>query len=199
VHDFAQHVCCSCQLFFRCSAVTIVKFSDNLGSVWPTLQDYLLKSDPEAAEKTHYMCRLCKDSLRKGKMSARCVLNGLEVVQIPPELEKLDCLSRQFIQRAKAYQTIVRLGNYSQKVPSYNSLKACKGNVFFLPLPLKKTLETLNTVEVNKSLADPELYIIINGKPTKDKAVWRNLVDVNDIKAAVKKLTGCTRKLKIVL
>jgi len=28
----------------------------------------------------------------------------------------------------------------------------------------------------------------LNGKPTKDKVVWRNLVDVNDIKAAVTKL-----------
>jgi len=55
MQDLAQYVCCSCQLLFRCSAVTIVKFSDNLGSVWSTLQDYLLKSDPEAAEKTHYV------------------------------------------------------------------------------------------------------------------------------------------------
>ena len=84
----------------------------------------------------------------------------------------MDCLSRQFIQRAKAYQTVVRLGTYTNKVPVYNSLKACKGNMFFLPLPMHKTMETLGDVEET----EVELYIIINCKPTKDKVVWRSLV-----------------------
>ena len=77
-------------------------------------------------------------------LPSRCVLNGLETVSIPPELLRLDTLSAQLIQRAKCYQTVVRLGTYTAKVPAYNSLKACKGTVFFLPLPLKKTLETLD-------------------------------------------------------
>ena len=107
-----------------------------------------------------------------------CVLNGLKVVEVPNELAKLDCLSRQFIQRAKAYQTVVRLGTYTNKVPVYN-----KGNMFFLPLPIHKTMETLDDVEeAEVALSNPELYIIVNCKPTKDKVVWRSLVDVNDIK-----------------
>ena len=40
----------------------------------------------------------------------------------------------------------------------------------------------------NVSLASPELYIIVNGKPTKTKVVGRSLVDVNEIKKAVQKL-----------
>ena len=80
------------------------------------------------------MCDYCKSSLRQNKMPPRCVLNGLEVIPIPEELKKLDDLSKQLIQRAKAFQTVVRLGTYAnKKVPSYNSLKACKGNMFFLP------------------------------------------------------------------
>ena len=122
-------------------------------------------------------------------MPPRCVLNGLKVVEVPNELSKLDCLSRQFIQRAKAYQTVVRLGTYTNKVPVYNSLKACKGNMFFLPLPMHKTMETLDDVEeAEVALSNPELYIIVNCKPTKDKVVWRSLVDVNDIKVALTKL-----------
>ena len=89
----------------------------------------------------------------------RCVLNGLETVPIPAELAKLDCLSRQFVQKAKAYQTVVRLGTYTHKVPTYNSLKACKGTMFFLPLPLEKTMATLDEVE-ESDLPNPELYII---------------------------------------
>ena len=102
----------------------------------------------------------------------------------------MDCLSKQFIQRAKAYQTVVQLGTYTAKVPMYSSLKACKGVMFFLPLPLEKTLDTFDEVDNNVSLASPELYIIVNGKPTKTKVVlvWHSLVDVNEIKKAVQKL-----------
>ena len=44
--------------------------------------------------------------------------------------------------RAKCFQTIVRLGTHTLKVPTYNSLKALKGAMFYLPLPLEKTMET---------------------------------------------------------
>ena len=106
-----------------------------------------------------------------------------------PELAKLDCLSRQLIQRAKCYQMVVRLGTYTAKVPVYNSLKACKGTMFFLPLPFNKTRETLEEVEhPSTALPEPELYIIVNGKPTKGQVVWRSLVNVDLIKGATKKL-----------
>ena len=96
-------------------------------------------------------------------MPPRCVLNGLEVIPIPVELTRLDCLSKQFIQCAKSYQTVVRLGT--------------------------KTLKTLDQVsEPNVALASPELYIIINRKPTKNQVVWRNLVNVNHIMEAIRKL-----------
>ena len=119
-------------------------------------------------------------------MPPRCVLNGLQTSPIPRELSVLDELSKQLIQRAKAFQTVVRLGTYTNKVPSYNSLKACKGNI---PLPLDKTLETLDGVE--GSLANPELYIIVNRKPNKGNVVWCSLVDVNQVKVAISKLKQC--------
>ena len=50
-------------------------------------------------------------------------------------------------------------------------------------------LQTLDDVEdSNATLASPELYIIVNGRPTKNKVVWHTLVDVNHIKEAVRKL-----------
>ena len=76
--------------------------------------------------------------------------------------------------RAKCYQTVVRQGTYTGKVPVYNSLKVCKGTMFSLPLPLNKTLETLDQVQptsnVKTALPNPELFIIVppvNGKPIK--------------------------------
>ena len=45
-----------------------------------------------------------------------------------------------------------------------------------------------DTPAPNSVLPDPELYIIVNGKPTKTKVVWCTLVDVNHVKAAIQKL-----------
>ena len=135
LEDYAQHPCCSCHVLFKREYVTRVQFSDKLGAVWSELKEFMTCNDSSASTKTHFMCNYCKPTIKKGKMPPRCVLNGLEVVPIPDELSKLDCLSRQFIQRAKCYQTVVRLGTYTHKVPAYNSLKACKGNMFFLPSP----------------------------------------------------------------
>jgi len=59
-------------------------------------------------------------------------------------------------------------------------------------LTLNKTLATLDEVEQSSSAKsappNPELYIIVNRKPTKPKVVWRSLVDVNQVKAAIQKL-----------
>ena len=128
-------------------------------------------------------------------MPSRCILNGLATETVPGELSHLNVLSKQLIQRAKEFQTVVWLGSMTAKVPIYNALQACKRTMFFLPLPLKRTLETLEEVTsathaVAKRvwLPNPELYIIENGKPKSGKVVWQTLVNVNAIKAAVHKL-----------
>ena len=83
----------------------------------------------------------------------------------------------------------MRLGTYSGKVPAYNALQACKGTMFFLPLPLNKTWETLSEVHVSETdivtLPDPELFIILNGVPTTNKVVWQTLVDLNALMLAI--------------
>ena len=83
----------------------------------------------------------------------------------------------------------MRLGTYTGKVPSYNSLKAIKGAMFHLPLPLEKTMANLDEAGIDSpNLPKPELYIIVNGQPTKSNTLWQTLVDVNRIKAALLKL-----------
>ena len=94
-----------------------------------------------------YICNYCKPLIKKYILPPHCVINDLQNISIPTEISKLDPLSMQLIQRAKCYQTVVRLGTYAAKVPMYNSLKACKGTMFFLPLPMNKTLETLDQVK----------------------------------------------------
>ena len=181
IEDFPDHSCVSCERLHQRKSVTVVRLSNNLSSdVWPRLKSFILQQTPHAEDHILYMCKYCKPMIKRDRLPPRCVLNGLQTVPIPPELAALDPLSRQLIQRAKCYQTIIRLGTYTAKVPIYNSLKACKGTVFFLPLPLNRTLETLDQVEqCGGALPNPELYIIVNGRPTKSKVVWRSLVDVN--------------------
>ena len=191
INDYPEYVCCSCEQLHQRKSVTRVNISDNLGcEVWERLKSFILKQNPSACDM--FMCKYCKPLIRNNKLPARCVLNGLELDPVPPELAKLDSLSKQLIQRAKCYQTVVRLGTYTGKVPVYNSLKACKGTMFFLPLPLNKTLETLDQVQptsdVKTALPYPELFIIVNGKPTKSNTVWRTLVDVNAVKSAIQTL-----------
>ena len=159
--------------------------------MWPRLKQYIVDHNPAANDQT-YMCNYCKSGIKKNNLPPRCVFNGLETVPIPPELAKLDTLSSQLIQHDKCYQTDHTLYIHCYKVPIYNSLKACKGTMFFLPLPLNKTLETLGQVkhpiDGDTALPDPELYVIVNGKPTTSKVVWRSLVNVDHVKAAVQKL-----------
>ena len=103
-------------------------------------------SDPGATIKTHYVCQYCRPILNQDKLPSRCVLNGLEVE---------DPLSKQLIQKAKAFQAVYRLGTYMGKVPSHNSLKACKGTMFFLPLPLEKTVKTMEEVPIGVGVQAP--------------------------------------------
>ena len=141
--------------------------------------------------------------LNSNKIPSICVLNGLYVKEVPKELSQLNALGRQLVQRTKPFQTIIRLGTYTGKVPVYNATKGLKGTMFFFPLPLQNTLETLNELELAHSsisddvqiLPDPELYILLDGQPTKNKVVWQTLLDLHKIKKAITQVE--TNKLAI--
>ena len=134
IDDFPDKVCCCCQQLHQRKSVTAVTLSNDFGGVvWSRLKTYILQQNPDANDQTLFMCNYCKGMIKSEKVPPRCVLNGLETCSVPKEIARLDSLSRQLIQRAKCYQTVVRLGTYSGKVPHYNSLKACKGNHVLSP------------------------------------------------------------------
>ena len=99
----------------------------------------MLESTPDVKDKILYVCDNCRCSLNSNALPARCILNGLLTDPVPEELSKQNSPETQLIQCAKAFQIIVRLGTYTGKVLIYNSLKAMKGNMFFLCLPLNDT------------------------------------------------------------
>ena len=90
-----------------------------------------------------FICSYCCPILNANDMPRHCILNSLETEPIPAELSGLEALRKQPIQQAKPFQTVVRQGTYTAKVPAYSSLKESKGTMFFLPLPMEKTLEML--------------------------------------------------------
>ena len=195
--DNPEFASCSCERLLQRKNVTAFDFSESkkfTSSMWEVLRAYMYMSDPEAPNKTHYVCQYCRPILNRDQLPSRCVLNGLEVEPVPRELESLDPLSKQLIQKAKAFQAVYRLGTYTGKVPSHNSLKACKGIMFFLPLPLEKTVKTLDKVSQNADgaavtrLPNPELFIIVNSKSKTNKVVWQSLIDICALRDALRKL-----------
>lgn len=170
-NDDPVYPCLSCERLHQRKQVSSVNFMHETKyqtAVWMELKQHIGEVTGDL-----YVCSYCRLYLNKNTMPPRCVLNGLITEPLPDELKGLDSLSKrkQLIQRAKAFQTVVRLGTYSGNQPAYNSLQACRGIMFFLPLPLNNTFETVAGVEGTDSLPDPEIYIIVNGIPTKDKVV----------------------------
>ena len=187
-----EFTCCSCERLLLKKVLTGFNFTTEKfkSSTWVQLKNYLHERDPDVSAKELPV-------LNAGNIPARCLLNGLYTEPVPEELANLSPLENQFIQRAKCFQTVVRLGTYTGKVPIYNRLKAVKGTMFFLPLPLQNTLDRLDEAgfgaqfssdDIMSTLPDPELYIIVDGRPTKDKVVWQGIVDVDNVRHAVDKL-----------
>ena len=176
VSDQNENVCCSCCRLLRRKNMTEAKGTDKIrpSQVWQELESFLTQYDPSCNSRSLLICNHCKPQNHSNKMPARCVLNNLQFEPLPDELKNLDSLSSQLILLAKCYQTVVRLGTYTAKVPMYNSLKASKGSMFFLPLPLDKTMSTHGNAQDSrpKSLPNFELYVIVNGQPTKNKMIW---------------------------
>ena len=115
----------SCERLHIRSSVTqyTMKTEKFSSDKWRQLKQYLSDKDENFDSKIYYVCTHCRPLLDDNKLPSRCVLNGLYVEEIPKELLKLNALGRQLIQRAKPFQTIIRLGTYTGKIPIYNASK----------------------------------------------------------------------------
>ena len=112
VTDQATYECISCERLLRRKSVMQAK--NMKGSVWNRLMSFKLLNDPSSLQnKVLYICTNCKQIIKYNKVPGRCVLNGLKCEPIPNELNNMDPLSLQLIQRAKCFQTVVRLGTYT--------------------------------------------------------------------------------------
>lgn len=90
-------------------------------------------------------------------MPAYCVLNDLLVHNAPEVISSLNTFEKILIQRAKAFQTVFKMGTViNKKLPHRQLIQKVKGRTFHLPLRLQETLNKLcsdtDTINMNHEL-----------------------------------------------
>ena len=147
--DLPEFPCMSCsKLCFRRDSVKLdcclkPVTSDN----WQRLLEYIdshLSFDDGLSDG--YICNYCIGKFWEGLLPARCILNGLCFNAIPKEISNLNECKKLLIQRAKAFQVVLRMKPVGGKKLSPSHLvNNVHGSTFHLPLPLHETLKCLPT------------------------------------------------------
>ena len=76
--DDPEFACCSCERLLQRKNVTAFEFSESkkfTSNMWQVLRAYMYMLDPEATNKTLYVCQYCRPILNQDKLLSRCVLN----------------------------------------------------------------------------------------------------------------------------
>ena len=130
-----------------------------------------------------FLCTTCYSSLTKCEWHSKLsVFNNLELDKTPPELAALNDMECVFIQKAKCFQVIYRLGMVGSKLPTSDHLRVQKGVIVHYPLPISETLRILP--DASSMPNDANIFILLYGVPTKNRIVWQSLINVDKVKAA---------------
>ena len=132
------------------------------------------------------ICRSCRESLNKGEIPANSMMNNLYIGETPEVLKVLNPIELMFVSRTKCFQTIVKPGPISSKLPRSERLSAVKGNMIHLPLSTSSTAETLYKSATERLFEEAEDNVLLYGKPNKDREVWNHIVDRKKVLAALK-------------
>ena len=86
------------------------------------------------------MCQFCMSKLKNNSLPSTCILNGLFVKDTPDEILNLNMYEKILIQKAKAFQTVVKMGTIMNKnLPNHVKIDKVQRKTFHLPLPLEET------------------------------------------------------------
>ena len=149
IDDFPVNACICCERLHQRKSVSVVSLSDDFNSgIWRELKAHVLKYPPTVSDQVIYMCHYCKQRVKADKMPACCFFNGLQNVPIPPELAKLDLLSRQLIQRAKVLSDNfqVRYIVTLVKCPHTIPLRLARGLQFSTPVGTHKQYQRISEI-----------------------------------------------------
>ena len=134
------------------------------------------------------MCKSCRFTLNKGEIPANSLMNNMFTGETPDVLKVLNPIELMFVSRTKCFQTIVKPGPISSKLPQSERLNALKGNLIHLPLSTASTTERLyGSAEKSETdrLFDVEDLVQLYGQPNKDKKIWNHIVDRKKVHAAL--------------
>ena len=132
------------------------------------------------------ICTSCRASLNKGEIPANSMMNDLYIGETPEVLKVLNPIELMFVSKTKCFQTIVKPGPISNKLPRSERLSAVKGNMIHLPLSTSITAETLYKSATERLFQEAEDNVLLYGKPNKDREVWNHIVDRKKVLAALK-------------
>ena len=131
------------------------------------------------------ICNSCRISLNKGEIPANSMINNMYAGETPEVLKVLNPIELMFVSKTKCFQTIVKPGPISCKLPKSERLSAIKGNMIHLPLCTSVTAETLYKSATERLFGEAEDNVLLYGKPNKDREVWNHIVDRKKVLAAL--------------
>ena len=178
--NLPEFPCMSCTMLCYkrdCSLVKLCKKPIS-GSAWEQLNNHLEHHPaPDDSLPSGYICHYCLGKFHSGTMSPRCMLNGLCFDAVPTEILQLNQHERVLIQRAKAFQVVMKIQTFAgKKLPPSHKVSKVHGSTFCLPLPLHETLKQLPNPE-HPLPESGELCILLQSIPTAKKVLWQDLVD----------------------
>ena len=130
------------------------------------------------------LCNYCWGKMQKGEMPRTSLRNHMDIGRVPPVITALNQFERLFIKLASHFAVYVKLGTTLGKRKSNEKMLAIKGFAVNIPVPMQVNIKDLGVGRPAK-LIDPNNFIMLHGLPTKSNVVWKSLVDVNKIFAAL--------------
>ena len=112
------------------------------------------------------ICTYCKGKLDKKKVPGISLLNNMLTGECPDELKKLNTIEMMFCRRVKCFQTVLKPGPISKKMPASDRLEAVKGRFIHLPLSTEATYKQLDeSSDQSRALYNVEDYVLVYGIP----------------------------------
>ena len=133
-----------------------------------------------------YLCNYCNTKLNSNEVPRVSVINGFDAGKCPEEISKLNTFSLLFIKLASNFQTHLKLGPTYSKIPENQKMVGVRGNSIQLPIPIQNTIDELQSDLSNNRLLDVDKHLIIYNKRNSNKEIiFKNLVNVHNIKDAL--------------
>ena len=136
-----------------------------------------------------YLCNYCSTKLNNNEMPRVSVINGCDAGKFPQEISKLNAFSLLFIELASNFPTHFKLGPTYSKIPENQKMVGVRENSIQLPIPIQNTIDELESNLANNRLLDindiNKHLIIYNKRNSNKETVFKNLVNVHNIKDAL--------------